>query len=113
MPTSQLTKCIALTQEDTEVHGVMAPIVGHVGDGNFHLAFVLPPGDTAGAAVDARLVERALAMGGTSAGENGMGLGKVASLAKEHASALPVMAAIKNALDPRGILNPGNVLALP
>ncbi|WP_113718533.1 FAD-binding oxidoreductase [Arthrobacter dokdonensis] len=115
VPISRLAECITLTKEDTDAHGVLAPIVGHVGDGNFHLAFVLPPGDenavAAAAALNGRLVDRALSMGGTSTGEHGIGLGKTASLAKEHASALPVMAAIKKALDPRGILNPGKVLA--
>ncbi|MGA7204605.1 MAG: FAD-linked oxidase C-terminal domain-containing protein, partial [Specibacter sp.] len=115
VPISRLAECITLTKADTDAHGVLAPIVGHVGDGNFHLAFVLPPGNQdavdAASAVNSRLVDRALSMGGTSTGEHGIGLGKTASLAKEHASALPVMAAIKNALDPAGILNPGKVLA--
>ncbi|PYI66544.1 FAD-binding oxidoreductase [Arthrobacter livingstonensis] len=115
VPISRLAECITLTKADTDAHGVLAPIVGHVGDGNFHLAFVLPPGDegalAAAAAINGRLVDRALSMGGTSTGEHGIGLGKTASLAKEHASALPAMAAIKHALDPRGILNPGKVLA--
>ncbi|MGO2541590.1 MAG: FAD-binding oxidoreductase [Specibacter sp.] len=116
VPISRLAECITLTKADTDSHGVLAPIVGHVGDGNFHLAFVLPPGDAGALAaageINDRLVARALSMGGTSTGEHGIGLGKTASLVKEHASAIPVMAAIKNALDPRGILNPGKVLAV-
>lgn len=115
VPISRLAECITLTKADTDSEGVLAPIVGHVGDGNFHLAFVLPPGDDGvrakAAAINDRLVERALSMGGTSTGEHGIGLGKTGSLAKEHASAIPVMAAIKKALDPQGILNPGKVLA--
>ncbi len=115
VPVSRLAECITLTKADTDNEGVLAPIVGHVGDGNFHLAFVLPPGDddvlAKAAAINNRLVERALSMGGTSTGEHGIGLGKTASLVKEHATAIPVMMAIKNALDPQGILNPGKVLA--
>ncbi|MEV8144236.1 FAD-linked oxidase C-terminal domain-containing protein [Specibacter sp. NPDC078709] len=115
VPISRLAECITLTKADTDREGVLAPIVGHVGDGNFHLAFVLPPGDDGvlvkAGAINDRLVERALSMGGTCTGEHGIGLGKTASLVKEHASAIPVMLAIKNALDPQGILNPGKVLA--
>lgn len=117
VPISRLAECITLTKEDTDSHGVLAPIVGHVGDGNFHLAFVLPPGDdaavAAAAAANDRLVARALSMGGTCTGEHGIGKGKIGSLAKEHATAMPVMAAIKQALDPQGILNPGKVLGVP
>lgn len=114
VPISRLAECIRLTKEDIDLHGVLAPIVGHVGDGNFHLAFVLAPGDeqavTAAAAINDRLVHRALSMGGTSTGEHGIGRGKTGSLRKEHPTSVPVMASIKHALDPQGILNPGKVL---
>jgi D-lactate dehydrogenase (cytochrome) len=115
VPVSRLAECITLTAQDTSDAGVLAPIVGHVGDGNFHLAFVLVPGDdeayAKASAVNERLVERALAMGGTCTGEHGIGTGKVHSLAQEHPTGVPVMALLKNALDPTGILNPGKVLA--
>lgn len=115
VPVSRLAQCIVETAADTERSGVLAPIVGHVGDGNFHLAFVLVPGDdetyAKARAVNERLVERALAMGGTCTGEHGIGSGKVHSLAQEHPTGIPVMAAIKAALDPSGIMNPGKVLA--
>ena len=91
-----------------------APIAGHVGDGNFHLAFVLRPGDekafAAAAGVNERLVGRALTMGGTCTGEHGIGIGKLSALSAEHGPAVAVMAAVKTALDPQHIMNPGKVL---
>lgn len=114
VPISQLPDCILQTKEDVASFGVLAPIVGHVGDGNFHLAMVLPPGDEdafiAAKQLNTRLVARALAMGGTCTGEHGIGEGKIDSMSQEHASAVPVMQALKTALDPHGILNPGKVL---
>lgn len=115
VPISKLPECILQTQQDVASSGLTAPIVGHVGDGNFHVAILLPPGDDDAAArarqLAGRLVGRALAMGGTCTGEHGIGVGKVASLAQEHASSVGVMRAVKNALDPQGIMNPGKVLA--
>ncbi|WP_427015543.1 FAD-binding oxidoreductase [Pseudarthrobacter sp. P1] len=117
VPISRLAECIAATKEDILASGVVAPIAGHAGDGNFHLAFVLAPGDSgafaAAAAVNERLVARALGMGGTCTGEHGIGAGKTASLRAEHPSGVGVMAAIKAALDPANIMNPGKVLAEP
>lgn len=114
VPISKLPECILQTQQDVLTSGLIAPIVGHVGDGNFHVAILLPPDDDDAAArarqLAGRLVGRALAMGGTCTGEHGIGTGKVASLAQEHASSLGAMRAIKAALDPAGILNPGKVL---
>lgn len=114
VPISRLAECIAQTQADVEASGLLAPIVGHVGDGNFHLAFVLIPGDddafARAVSVNERLIERALAMDGTCSGEHGIGRGKKHSLRAEHADLLPVMAAIKTALDPHHILNPGAML---
>ena len=85
-----------------------------MGDGNFHLLFLLDPDDpdeqARAKAVNARLIDRALASGGTCTGEHGIGFGKIASLEREHADAMPVMRAIKAALDPANILNPGKVL---
>ena len=92
-----------------------AYIVGHVGDGNFHCVFKLKPDDPTEVAevsrLNARIVERAIAAGGTSTGEHGIGLGKRAYLEAEHGrDAVAVMAILKKALDPDNILNPGKVL---
>jgi D-lactate dehydrogenase (cytochrome) len=115
VPISQLPACILATQEDIAASGLVAPIVGHVGDGNFHVAILLPPGDERAREqaerLNARLVERALSVGGTCTGEHGVGLGKVSAMALEHATALNTMRTIKASLDPRGILNSGKVLA--
>lgn len=115
VPLSRLADCIGQTKADLDASSVLAPIAGHVGDGNFHLAFVLHPDDAAGHAearrIDERLVERALQMGGTCTGEHGIGVGKVEHLRREHPTGLPVMRLIKDAFDPRGILNPGKVLS--
>lgn len=114
VPISALAACIIETKADVEESGVLAPIVGHVGDGNFHLTFVVFLEDaaemTAAAGVHDRLVERALKMDGTCTGEHGVGLGKLGFLAAEHGSGISVMRQIKDALDPEGILNPGKVL---
>ncbi|MDD5250283.1 MAG: FAD-linked oxidase C-terminal domain-containing protein [Rhodocyclaceae bacterium] len=115
VPISQLAACIAETVADLEHSGLVAPLVGHVGDGNFHLLLLVDPLD-ADANVRAkafanRLVERAIRMDGTCTGEHGVGLGKRKYLALEHgADALDVMRAIKTALDPDNLLNPGKVL---
>jgi D-lactate dehydrogenase (cytochrome) len=94
--------------------GLVAPIVGHVGDGNFHLALIVDVTDRDEIArterLLGRLVERALAMDGTCTGEHGVGQGKTKYLRDEHgAPALAAMAAIKHALDPHGIMNPGKM----
>jgi D-lactate dehydrogenase (cytochrome) len=115
VPISRLAECIDATIADVEAAGILAPIVGHVGDGNFHLAIVLPEGDDdtwqRAVAVNERLITRALAMDGTCSGEHGIGVGKVGALELEHGDLLPVMAAIKAALDPHHILNPGVIIA--
>lgn len=114
VPISSLAEVIRATRADVDEAGILAPLVGHVGDGNFHLLMLLDPGD-AGAlararAVNDRLVARAIACGGTCTGEHGVGLGKMASLAKEHGDLLPVMRAIKQALDPHDLMNPGKIV---
>ena len=103
---------------DVIASGLLAPIVGHVGDGNFHLQFLVDtddPDEMARAqAVNKRMVRRAQAMGGTCTGEHGVGLGKIGSVEEEHGEgAVSVMAAIKRALDPLDIMNPGKVVRLP
>lgn len=116
VPVSALARCIRETREDIERHGVPATIVGHVGDGNFHVIFLVDPAAEDEwmrvRAMNERLVERALAAEGTCTGEHGIGLGKKASLLREMGEAVEVMRAIKRALDPEGILNPGKIFEL-
>ncbi len=115
VPISRLAECIAETRVDIAETDLLAPIVGHVGDGNFHVDFVLDPDDEADLAaatrVNDRLVARALAMGGTSTGEHGVGYGKRKFLEAEHGGeAVAVMRAIKAALDPDNLMNPGKIV---
>jgi D-lactate dehydrogenase (cytochrome) len=116
VPISALADCITATQADIAAHGLYAPIVGHVGDGNFHVCLLLDPGEpaqvTAAEEFHARLVERALAHEGTCTGEHGVGYGKSRFLVAEHGeAAVAMMRAVKQALDPDGIFNPGKVTA--
>ena len=117
VPISRLAECIEETRRDLAESRVVAPIVGHVGDGNFHLVLLVDPEDpdeiARAKAVNTRLVRRALAMGGTCTGEHGIGMGKMASLEAEQGSAVAVMAAVKRALDPLGIMNPGKIFREP
>jgi D-lactate dehydrogenase (cytochrome) len=115
VPISKLTEAVLGAKEDIEASGFTAPIVGHVGDGNFHTVILVPPDDPEAWerawALDRKIVGRALALGGSASGEHGVGLGKREFLALEHGPvALDVMRTIKAALDPRGILNPGKML---
>ena len=116
VPISELAACIIETERDVAESGLLAPLVGHVGDGNFHLLFLLEPGNQdeldRAKAVNARMIERAIAAGGTCTGEHGVGFGKMASLKREHGPAIEVMRTIKRALDPDNILNPGKVVSL-
>jgi len=117
VPISQLAPCIVETQTDAEASGLVAPLVGHAGDGNFHLILMLDPADEAEVArvgaFTERLVHRALRMGGTCSGEHGVGLGKMKYLQAEHGEALDVMRTIKQALDPGDLMNPGKMLPDP
>jgi len=114
VPISRLAECILETKRDLAASSAFAPLVGHAGDGNFHLNFVFDPDDPRQfeeiKMLNARLVERALAMDGTSTGEHGIGMGKIKYLAKEHGEAVDVMRAIKKALDPENRMNPGKVV---
>ena len=114
VPISRLSECILETQDDLRRSNLVAPLVGHAGDGNFHLIFMVDPEDetemNAVKGANQRLVERALRFGGTCTGEHGVGLGKLQYLHEEHGDALDVMRAIKNALDPDDILNPGKLI---
>ena len=115
VPISKLAECIAETQQDIASTGLFAPIIGHVGDGNFHSTIFIDPNDETmfetALALDKRLVQRALDMGGTCTGEHGIGMGKLKHMRKEHGDgAIETMQAIKQALDPKNILNPGKVV---
>ncbi len=114
VPISALAECVAATRADIDATGLIAPIVGHVGDGNFHAIILVDPEDEAenaqAEALNRRIVERALAMGGTCTGEHGIGIGKQAFLVQEHGEAVDFMRAIKQALDPHNLLNPGKVV---
>ncbi len=115
VPISRLADCIAETQADIAEQGLFAPIVGHVGDGNFHSTVFIDPADSVMfekvLAFDKRLVKRALAMGGTCTGEHGIGMGKLKHMRNEHGDgAVELMRAIKKALDPDNIMNPGKVV---
>ena len=116
VPISALAACIEATQADIAEHHLVASIVGHVGDGNFHVILLVDPDDEASVAAGerfhTRLVERALAAEGTCTGEHGVGYGKSRFLVAEHgAAAVAMMAAIKAALDPAGIFNPQKITA--
>ncbi|MBL4906270.1 MAG: hypothetical protein JKX94_02375, partial [Sneathiella sp.] len=113
VPISRLADCIMETKADLEGTGLIAPLVGHVGDGNFHLAFVLdmdnPEELEQAERINERLIARAQAMEGTCTGEHGIGLGKKKYLRDELGGAVDVMTVLKHALDPHNIMNPGKI----
>ena len=113
VPISRLAECIARTREDLRENRLLAPIVGHVGDGNFHLTLVVDHDDPdevqRAEGVHERMVHRALDMQGTCTGEHGIGYGKLDFLEAERGAAVDAMRAVKRALDPLGIMNPGKV----
>lgn len=114
VPISRLAECILDTQKDIVANGLFAPIVGHVGDGNFHLTMMIDPNDPTylprAEALNDRMVARALALGGTCTGEHGVGIGKIKFLYEEHGEAMSLMRSIKKALDPDNIMNPGKII---
>ncbi|AWU93266.1 FAD-linked oxidase C-terminal domain-containing protein [Azospirillum ramasamyi] len=114
VPISRLADCILETKKDLAESDMLAPMVGHVGDGNFHLVYVLDPENPAELAEAQRLadkmVSRALEMGGTCTGEHGIGYGKMAFLEQETGEAFNVMGDLKRAFDPNNLLNPGKVV---
>lgn len=115
VPISRLADCILETKGDLEGSAIPAPIVGHVGDGNFHVVFVVDPGNEDELAeverLNDRMVRRALSMDGTCTGEHGIGLGKQQWLVPEFGDAgVTMMRALKSALDPAGLFNPGKIL---
>lgn len=117
VPLSRLAECVTETHADINETGLIAPVVGHVGDGNFHVMPLvdMDDADEIGRVekFNERLVQRALAMGGTCTGEHGVGSGKMKFMEMEHGPGIAVMAAIKMALDPCNIFNPGKIIALP
>ena len=115
VPISRLADCIGETRADLAGASIPATIVGHVGDGNFHVIFLIDPDRPAEFAeakrLNERLVRRALAMDGTSTGEHGIGAGKRAWLAEEHGlEGAALMRTLKHALDPLDLMNPGKVV---
>jgi len=114
VPISRLAECILETQKDIVANGLYAPIVGHVGDGNFHLTMMVNPDDPTYLAraegLNDRMIARAQDLGGTCTGEHGVGMGKIKFLYEEHGEAMALMRSIKKALDPDNIMNPGKIL---
>ena len=114
VPISRLAECILESERDFQEAGLLAPIAGHVGDGNFHMAVIFDRDNeeevARAKAANERLVHRALAMGGTCTGEHGVGVGKIDFLIAEHGEAVSVMRTLKIALDPDNIMNPGKIV---
>lgn len=114
VPLSHLADCVVATDEDVRWSNIPAPIFGHVGDGNFHVCLLLDPRNAderdEAERLNRRIVERALAVGGTCTGEHGIGLHKIDYLIQEHGEpAIDVMRSIKRALDPHNLMNPGKI----
>lgn len=116
VPLSALAQAVADTQADIDAAPLCAPILGHVGDGNFHAILLIDPNDPAekraAETLSARMAQRALDLGGTITGEHGVGLGKLNYMAQEHGAGWDVMATLKRAMDPQNILNPGKIVRL-
>lgn len=117
VPISNLAEAVEETREDIAASIIPGPILGHVGDGNFHAILLVDPSQPAelevAKSLAARMSERALRLGGTVTGEHGIGMGKLAYMEAEHGDAWDVMGAIKTALDPNNILNPGKMVRQP
>jgi len=115
VPISRLAECMLATRDDIDCSGLTVCIVGHVGDGNFHLLILVDPEDdgeiSRAKALHDRMVMRALALEGTCTGEHGIGTGKIAFLQAELGDAVAVMRQIKHALDPHDLMNPGKIFA--
>jgi D-lactate dehydrogenase (cytochrome) len=116
VPISNLARCLRETKADLDASFLTAPIVGHVGDGNFHTIMLIDPENRRDMAearrLHDRMVRRALALEGTCTGEHGIGLGKMAFLEEEIGQGVNMMRTIKRALDPQNILNPGKIVSL-
>jgi len=116
VPISRLAECVTAAKRDLEESHLTGPIVGHVGDGNFHVSVLIDPDDedeiARAKAFYERLILSAIAMDGTCTGEHGVGRGKMRFLEAEHGAGLKVMRAIKKALDPDDIMNPDKIVAV-
>src|SRR6185312_1215464 len=116
VPISRLAECIAETKRDLAQSSIPSAMVGHVGDGNFHLVFMIDPKQPEEIAeasrLNDRMVTRALEMEGTCTGEHGVGYGKIEFLPAEHGEAVEVMRTLKAALDPDNLMNPGKIVRL-
>jgi len=117
VPISKLAECIRATTDDLARTSIPSTIVGHVGDGNFHVQMLIDPASAServeAEAINQRIVERAIALDGTCTGEHGIGLHKMNFMSREHdAGALTMMRQIKTSLDPKNILNPGKMFTL-
>ena len=116
VPISRLAECVGESRRDAKENNVYAPIVGHVGDGNFHMVMFCDRSDPDEVArinkVYERMILRAIAMGGTCTGEHGVGTGKMKFLEAEHGAGLNVMRTIKKAIDPQNIMNPGKIVSI-
>ncbi len=116
VPISRLAECICETKQDLAQSSIPSAMVGHAGDGNFHLVFMIDPDSRQEIAeasrINERMIARALAMEGTCTGEHGVGYGKIKFLLDEHGEAVEVMRAIKRALDPDDIMNPGKIVSM-
>jgi D-lactate dehydrogenase (cytochrome) len=114
VPISALAEAIAQTQADIAESPIPGPILGHVGDGNFHAILLINPSDpkelAVAKALATRMSERALQLGGTITGEHGVGMGKLHLMAAEHGPAWAVMGQIKRAFDPHNLMNPGKMV---
>ncbi|WP_439110458.1 FAD-binding oxidoreductase [Lentibacter sp.] len=115
VPISRLAEAVSAAQDDIAASGLFGPILGHVGDGNFHAILMFDPAKpdelAAAKAASERMVSRALDMGGTATGEHGIGIGKLHYMEREHGAGWSLMGDIKHALDPQGIMNPGKLIA--
>ena len=114
VPVSRLAECINETKDDLKETGLISPLVGHVGDGNFHMLYIVDPNNqeemAKAQAHSDRMVMRALEMGGTCTGEHGVGYGKIHFLTNEHGDAMSLMRSLKTAFDPDNIMNPGKIV---
>ena len=116
VPISRLAECLEETEKDIAASGRMVPVLGHIGDGNFHLCIIVDPNSEtdilAAEQMNERLVKRAIAMEGTCTGEHGIGCGKMEFLTEEHGAGVDVMRMVKRSMDPDNIMNPGKVFAM-
>lgn len=114
VPISRLAEAVAAAQEDIQAAGLPGPILGHVGDGNFHAILLFDPDSPAelraAKAASDKMVSRALTMGGTATGEHGIGMGKLSYMEREHGAAWALMGDLKRTLDPQNIMNPGKMV---